>query len=156
MDIIDTNWTLQLQIASHVAIAALLGGFVGWEREKAARPAGLRTHAILAAACALLTGLTEVIIHELGGDTTPSLVRADPIRVVEAIATGVSFIGAGTVFRHYKENVVEGLTTAASLLFVAGIGVAVGLKQILLAAIAAVLSWVLLYFAARVMPNKER
>jgi putative Mg2+ transporter-C (MgtC) family protein len=59
--------------------------------------------------------------------------RMDPVRVVEAIATGVAFIGAGTVFRDRDRNVAHGLTTAASLLVVAPIGIAVATERYILA-----------------------
>jgi putative Mg2+ transporter-C (MgtC) family protein len=60
-------------------------------------------------------------------------VQSDPLRIVEAVVTGVSFIGAGMIFRHREGDQVEGLTTAASLLFTGAIGAAVGLWQPVLA-----------------------
>jgi putative Mg2+ transporter-C (MgtC) family protein len=61
------------------------------------------------------------------------VVRSDPIRIIEAIITGVSFLGAGTIIYHRSEKAIEGLTTAASILFAVGIGVCVGLLQFTLA-----------------------
>lgn len=144
MHLTAANWTEQLQIALQVCIAALFGAAVGFERELSHKPAGLRTHAILAAAAALLVGLTKPLVGHFSAEALPSVLRADPIRVVEAVVTGVAFLGAGTIFRHTSANVVEGLTTAASLLLVAAIAIAVALGQLLLAFIVTALSLVLL------------
>lgn len=143
-DFVDTNWLEQIAVAIKVVIAGVLGGLIGLERELANRPAGLRTHAILAAASALLVGTVDLLIGHFSVETSPSILRADPIRVVEAIVTGVAFLGAGTIFRHRDKNTIEGLTTAASLLLVAAIGIAVALRQLLLAALITVLTLVLL------------
>jgi putative Mg2+ transporter-C (MgtC) family protein len=156
MDLIDTNWLLQLEVATKVVIAGFLGGLVGLERELANRPAGLRTHAVLAAAAALLVGVTDLLIGHFADETSPAIMRADPIRVVEAIVTGVGFIGAGTIFRHRHDDAVEGLTTAASMLLVAAIGVAVAMGQLLLAAIVTVLTLVLLRIVGTFVRNRSR
>ncbi len=143
MEIFDSNWFGQLEMLISVAIAAVLGGVVGLEREFAHKPAGVRTHSLWAAAACLLVVLTDAIIAHFATESAPSLLRADPVRIIEAIVTGTAFLGAGTIFKHGTEK-VEGLTTAASLLLVAGIGVAVGLKQVLLAVMVTVLALLLL------------
>lgn len=135
MHLVDGNWLVQIEIAIKVIIAGVLGGLVGLERELANRPAGLRTHAILAATAALLVGLSDVLIQRFATETAVGLLRSDPLRVVVAIVTGVAFLGAGTIFRHPSENVIEGLTTGTSLLLVATLGIAVATEQLLLAAI---------------------
>ena len=61
------------------------------------------------------------------------VIRSDPIRIIEAIIAGVSFLGAGTIFRGEKADRVEGLTTAASILFSAAVGVATALHQFAIA-----------------------
>src|SRR5690606_26450468 len=124
-------------------IASLFGAIVGFERELSKKPAGLRTHAIVAAASALLVGLADPLVSHLATEAPPDALRTDPIRIIEAIVTGVAFIGAGTIFRH-SGHPVEGLTTAASLLLVAAIGVSVALGQLLLGALVTLLSLVLL------------
>jgi putative Mg2+ transporter-C (MgtC) family protein len=153
VDIIDTNWLRQLQIVIQVVIAGVLGGLVGLERELANRPAGLRTHAILAAAAALLVGFSDLLVEHFVGETVPAMLRADPIRVVEAIVTGVAFLGAGTIFRHGGTSSVEGLTTASSLLLVAAIGIAVALEQLLLAVLVTGFALVLLRVVAKFAPS---
>ncbi|MCI0396071.1 MAG: MgtC/SapB family protein [Chloroflexi bacterium] len=122
----------QFEILGYLAVAMLLGGVIGLEREVADKPAGLRTHMLVAGAAALLVGLGDVLIARFAMEDA-LLVRTDPVRIIEAIITGVSFLGAGTIFRHSASNKVKGLTTAASLLFVAGVGAATALEQFVLA-----------------------
>lgn len=155
MDLIDGNWQLQLQMLLSVVIAALFGGIVGLEREFAHKPAGMRTHALLAAAACLFVVLTDTIITHVASESAPQLLRADPIRVIEAIVTGTAFLGAGTIFRHGTDK-VEGLTTAASLLLVAAIGVAVGLKQVFLAVLVTLLALALLRLARHLFEKAEK
>lgn len=121
----------QLQIAGYVALAMVLCAFVGLEREMADKPAGFRTHMLVGGAAALLVKLSGVIVDSLA--VSSSFIQVDPIRVIEAIIAGVSFLGAGTIFRRTDKETTEGLTTAASLLFVASIGVSVATDQLVLA-----------------------
>lgn len=134
-----------LEVLWKVALALLLGGIVGAEREMAAKPAGLRTHMLVCAAAALLVGLSEILVSQLSEDVPAAFVRTDPIRVLEAVITGVSFLGAGTIIRQRDEGVVSGLTTAASLLLTAAIGVAVALHAVLLAIGVTLLAFVTLH-----------
>lgn len=153
MEILDPNWLQQLQIVASVAIATVLGAVVGAERELADRPAGLRTHAILAAAACLLVRLGDVLVSHFVTDTLPGVLRADPIRIVEAVVTGVAFLGAGTIFRHREH--VEGLTTAASLLLVAAIGISVALRQLLVAVLITALTLILLRVARYLFADRK-
>jgi len=119
----------QLQILAYAALAMILGGLVGLDREAARKPAGLRTHMLVSGAAALLVLLGQVMVRNYDA-TLASLLTSDPIRIIEAIITGVSFLGAGTIIRNRREgNQVEGLTTAASLLLAAAIGISVALSQ---------------------------
>lgn len=97
-------------------LAVLLGGLVGWERERQERPAGLRTHILVCVGAALMT---------LVGDMIPN----NGARIAAQIVTGVGFLGAGTIIRENDTmgTPVRGLTTAASLWATAGVGIAVGL-----------------------------
>ncbi|HEX6993479.1 MAG TPA: MgtC/SapB family protein [Gammaproteobacteria bacterium] len=154
MELFETNWLAQVEIAIKVVIAGTFGGIVGLERELANRPAGLRTHALLASAAALLVGLGDLLIDRFAEDTLPQVLRADPLRIVEAIVTGVAFLGAGTIFRHHESRIIEGLTTGASLLLVSAIGIAVGLGQLLLAALVTLVSLVLLRLVGRILSKR--
>lgn len=122
---------LQLQILGEMVLAMLLGGAIGFDREEADKPAGLRTHMLVAGSAALLTGLGGLLIPQVGIDN--SLITTDPLRTMQAVITGISFLGAGTIIRHRGNNKVEGLTTAASLLFAGALGISVALRQYVLA-----------------------
>jgi putative Mg2+ transporter-C (MgtC) family protein len=124
---------IQLRILVYVVLAMVMGAAIGFDREVRNKPAGLRTHMLVAGAAALLVGLGDVIVEHFHADLGAQLVRTDPTRIIEAVITGVSFLGAGTIIRQRGSNQVEGLTTAASLLFVAAIGVCAALSQVLLA-----------------------
>ena len=124
---------VQVRILGIVALAMILGAVIGLEREAKDKPAGLRTHMLVAGAAAFLVALSDVAVKRFNVDLGTGLVRSDPIRIIEAVITGISFLGAGTILRHTGSDHVEGLTTAASLLFVAALGVCVALSQVLLA-----------------------
>lgn len=132
----------QLEVVGYVALAMMLCAFIGMEREMADKPAGFRTHMLVGGVAALLVKLSGVIVDTL--PVSNSLIQVDPIRVMEAIIAGVSFLGAGTIFRRTDKETTEGLTTAASLLFVAGIGVGVATGQIVLAVCVTLLALVVL------------
>lgn len=127
-----------------VVFAMMLGGLMGLERELAQKPAGLRTHMLVAGAASLLVVLGDIMIQNYSGGTVAKVIQADPIRIMEAIITGISFLGAGTIIFRNRDETVEGLTTAASILFAAAIGIAVALQQYLLAAILTVIAIVIL------------
>lgn len=120
---------LELRILGLVFFASLLGGIIGYDRELEDKPAGLRTHMFVAASATLLVALASLIVPSLNIDS--SVVRTDPIRIIEAVVTGITFLGAGTIIR--EKSGIRGLTTAASLLYVAAIGVTVALSQFFLA-----------------------
>jgi putative Mg2+ transporter-C (MgtC) family protein len=123
----------QLQMLGTVALAMLLGALLGLDREIAHKPAGLRTHMLVAGAAAMLVSLGNLMVNNFDVELGQMVLRVDPLRIIEAVITGVSFLGAGTIIRHGSSQRVEGLTTAASLLFVAGVGITVALSQLVLA-----------------------
>lgn len=124
---------IELQILAYVALAMVLGAMIGFEREIEDKPAGLRTHMLVAGAAALLVSIGDVVVRRFSVDLGSAVVRSDPMRIVEAVITGVSFLGAGTIIRDRGGRRIEGLTTAASTLFTAGVGVCVALSQVVLA-----------------------
>jgi putative Mg2+ transporter-C (MgtC) family protein len=138
----------QLAATVQVIIASALGAIVGIEREMANRPAGFRTHAIMAGTAALLVVLADHLVLNVTAETAAGVVQADPIRIVQAIVVGVSFLGAGTIFRS-RENTVVGLTTGASLLLVAGIGIAVAVGLLYLAILVTVFGLLVLRALSR-------
>lgn len=107
----------EFDILIRILLATFLGGVIGFERQKRHRSAGFRTNILVCLGACLIT-MTS--IEAFSG--------ADPSRVAAGIVTGIGFLGAGTIIRAKtsKEERVEGLTTAAVLWVVAGIGLAVG------------------------------
>lgn len=128
-----------------VIFAMFLGGLMGLERELAQKPAGLRTHMLVAGASSLLVVLGDFMITNYGSSPFGQVIQADPIRIMEAIITGISFLGAGTIIFKNRDETVEGLTTAASILFAASIGIAVALQRYLLGAILTIVAIVILF-----------
>ncbi len=114
---------LELEVLLRVALAALLGGAVGFDRERHNKPAGLRTHMLVAMGSAVFVGTGILVLEQVLGD--PETVRLDILRVTQAVATGIGFLGAGAIIR--AGGTVRGLTTAAGIWVTAGIGLAAGL-----------------------------
>jgi putative Mg2+ transporter-C (MgtC) family protein len=127
------DWTRELPALRTVAIAGALAALLGWEREVAGKPAGLRTHILVGAGAALLILLGDTALTRFAAEQGAALVEGDPIRVMQAVIVGISFLGAGTIV-HAQGRAVEGLTTAASVLLTASIGMAVALGRAPLAA----------------------
>jgi len=127
---------------ARVFLAFLLGGVVGFERERVRRPAGLRTHMLVSAGCACFT------VASVYGFDGMGTVR-DPARLAAQIITGIGFLGAGTIFK--TGSTVRGLTTASSIWVTAAIGVVAGLGMFWLALFTTLLTW----FALRVLKSAE-
>jgi putative Mg2+ transporter-C (MgtC) family protein len=130
---LDADQINQLNMIGNVALGMLLGGLIGLEREHAEKPAGFRTHMLVAGAATLLVVLANTIGIRFSNQNYAHALRFDPLYIIQAIVTGISFLGAGTIFRSGSGDEVKGLTTAASLLFAGAIGIAVALQQWLLA-----------------------
>lgn len=107
-----------LTMTIKLILAGILGGAVGYERERHAHPAGLRTHILVC----LGSTLIMLISQSYGAGS-------DPTRIAAQIVSGIGFLGAGTIL--HQGSIVRGLTTAASLWAVAGIGMAVGVGHTL-------------------------
>ena len=129
----------QSELALRLLMAAVMGGILGWERERRGRPAGLRTFMLVCMGSCLFT--------ILGNHAFPG---SDPSRVAANVLTGIGFIGAGTVFRQQgAEDRIRGLTTAAGLWVCAGIGMAVGTDLYWLGACATILALLFLAVVRR-------
>lgn len=128
---------IELQYLLRMGLAALLSAVVGYDRERCDRPAGLRTHMLVGLGSAMFVILGDILLHYFSD--VPGTLNFDPVRILGAVVSGVAFLGAGTIFFARGENVVQGLTTAASLWATAGIGMAVGLEEYTLATGAAVI-----------------
>jgi putative Mg2+ transporter-C (MgtC) family protein len=119
-------------------VAATAGGLLGAERESVGKAAGLRTHMLVAMASALF------VIAVGAGD-----VEGDVSRVIQGIAAGIGFIGAGTILKQTEHERVTGLTTAASVWLTAAIGVAAGVGTIWLVVVATLFAWIVLNIFVR-------
>jgi putative Mg2+ transporter-C (MgtC) family protein len=128
-----------VRVVARVAVAALLGALLGWERERAGKAAGLRTHMLVALGAALFV----LFPAEAGMDI------ADLSRVIQGVATGIGFIGAGTILKRADAEHIEGLTTAASIWLTGAIGMSVGAGQLWLSVVCAISAWIILYVLAR-------
>ena len=109
------NWTIVFRLV----LAAVLSGMIGFEREFHGRAAGFRTHILLCIGSTLIM-LTSIHMFEI----YYTKAAVDPARIAAGVITGIGFLGAGTIM--HSRSAVRGLTTAASLWVVAGIGLAVG------------------------------
>lgn len=107
-------------------IACVCGGIIGYERTHRLKEAGIRTHCIIASASALIMLISQYGFSELAvdGGFGAGTHGADPSRIAAQIVSGISFIGAGVIFRN--GNSVKGLTTAAGIWATAGVGMAIG------------------------------
>jgi putative Mg2+ transporter-C (MgtC) family protein len=137
-----------LELVLRLVVAAVLGGLVGLERERLEWAAGMRTHALVSLGSALFM---VVSIFGFSDILNERHVILDPSRVAAQVASGIGFIGAGTII--FRREIVKGLTTAASIWAVAAVGLAVG-GGMFLAAISATLLALALLVLAR--PVKQR
>jgi putative Mg2+ transporter-C (MgtC) family protein len=127
-------------------VSAALGSAIGFERERAGKPAGLRTHL-------LVTMGTTVFILACSGYG----MNSDGLsRLIQGIVTGIGFIGAGAILKLNQEREVQGLTTSAGIWMAAAIGVSVGLGLLGLAIIATILSVAVLSLVVRLEHKPER
>jgi putative Mg2+ transporter-C (MgtC) family protein len=134
----DVEHTIRIVVRMFAAV--LLAGIVGYERERTGKSAGLRTHMLVS-----LGSATFVLAPlELGMDV------ADLSRVIQGIAAGIGFIGAGAILKVTSEREIQGLTTAAGIWMTAAIGLAAGMGLIGTAAIAVAFALVILAILARI------
>lgn len=127
-------------VGLRLAAAVILGGLIGWEREARDKPAGLRTHILIALAACLFTLLSFELIEAANGGQ-PAL-RVDPLRLVEAVTAGVAFLAAGSIIT--ARGSVEGLTTGAGMWLAGAIGLACGAGSLALAGLATAIALVVL------------
>lgn len=123
-------------------LAGVLGGFVGYERERHNRPAGLRTHILVC------LGSSLVMIVSVAGFGGGMGATGDQARIAAQVVSGIGFLGAGTIMR--QGSAVRGLTTAASLWVVAAIGLATGIGLYVAAVVTTILVLLSLYLLSGV------
>lgn len=111
-----------LEFLIRIVLSALLGAVIGLERTRRAKEAGIRTHCIIAISSAAFMMLSKYAFLDLAG--VVGLREADPARVAAQVVSGISFLGAGVIFKHNTS--IKGLTTAAGMWATAAVGMAVG------------------------------
>jgi len=126
--------SIEVEMVLRLLLATALGAIIGYQRERAGKSAGLRTHILICAGAALFTVAS---LYGFGA-------VADPARVAAGIVAGIGFLGAGAIIRR-EEGVVAGLTTAATIWAVAAIGLAAGAGLYLVSAVTTAIILIVLY-----------
>ncbi len=134
-----------VRVIIRLIMAVLLGAAIGYEREKAGKEAGLRTHIIVT------LGTCVFVLACSGYGMGPDALS----RVIQGIVTGIGFIGAGSILKLDNERSIRGLTTSAGIWMAAAIGVAVGLGEIGLALLATVTTLIVLALMGSVDEKKK-
>ena len=129
----------EVEMVLRLLLATALGAAIGYQRERAGKPAGLRTHILICVGAALFT------IASIYGFGT----AGDSARVAAGVVAGVGFLGAGAIIRG-GEGIVAGLTTASTIWAVAGIGLAAGAGLYLVSAVTTAIVLIVLFLPSRI------
>ena len=126
------NLQTDLEVIMRIVLAFILGGIIGWERERHGISAGIRTYgAISLGACVF-------------GIVSLSIPNTDPSRIAAQVVTGIGFLGGGIIFRQ-GDNYISGLTTAATLWATSAVGIAVALGMYMISILTSLLIFLLLF-----------
>jgi len=129
-----------VSLVTRLLTAMILGALIGAQRERSGKPAGLRTHMLVAMGGALFVLAPLEAGMELEGIS----------RVIQGIVTGIGFIGAGAILKLQDKREIEGLTTAAGIWMTAAVGIAAGLGHLGLALVSTVLTWITLSIIGKI------
>ncbi|HKK01216.1 MAG TPA: MgtC/SapB family protein [Desulfuromonadales bacterium] len=143
-------------VLGRLLLASFLGGLIGLEREAHGRPAGFRTHLLVALGACLMMIVSEFFSLKYGQQSSDLVIRLDPSRVAAQIVVGIGFLGAGAIIK--EGRAVRGLTTAACLWVVAGLGMAVGIGlyvPALMVTVVALLSLLVLKHVERLLQKDQ-
>jgi len=138
--------TTMTRIIVRLVLAAILGGIIGYERERKARTAGVRTHMLVAVGAALF----------VLGPLQSGMEISDMSRVIQGIVQGVGFLGAGAIIIRSGQQKIEGLTTAANIWATAGIGVVVGLGLEATAVLSTIIVLIILAVVPFIVPPADQ
>jgi putative Mg2+ transporter-C (MgtC) family protein len=141
-----SNTRQLVQVIIRLMAATLLGAIVGFERERAGKPAGLRTHILVSVGTAVFVLACSSVGMSLDGLS----------RVIQGIVTGIGFIGAGSILKLSEERDIRGLTTAAGVWMTAAIGVSVGLGSLGVALLSTLLAVIILALVGAVESRAEK
>ena len=143
------NWQWEIEMLLRLVLAVLLSGIIGMEREALNKSAGFRTHILVGiGACLMMIISLSMPFIRMPGDFGATGSNSDPARIAAQVVSGIGFLGAGAIMS--SSGKVRGLTTAASLWAVAGIGLCVGAGLYVTAIGASVLTFATLSLFARV------
>jgi putative Mg2+ transporter-C (MgtC) family protein len=134
-----------VRVIIRLIAATLLGALVGIQREKAGKPAGLRTHMLVCLGTAVFVLACSGVGMSLDGLS----------RVIQGIVTGIGFVGAGSILKLNEERDIQGLTTAAGVWMTAAIGVAVGLGSLGVALLSTLFALIILAMVGRMDVRRE-
>ena len=140
------DWVQLQRVVIRLVAAIVAGAVIGFQRERAGKSAGLRTHMLVAMGSALFV---------LEGERA-MMSMSDLSRVIQGLATGIGFIGAGAILKESAEHKIEGLTTASGIWMTAAAGAAAGLGRVGLALLSVVLAWVILAIVGSIEPRITR
>lgn len=135
-----------VRVVARIATAAMLGGLLGIERERAGKAAGTRTHMLVALGAAIFVMFP---VEE-------GMSKSDLSRVIQGVAAGIGFIGAGTILKREDADQIQGLTTAASIWLTGAIGLAVGAGHLWLPIVSTGSAWVILHIFGRLSRGGSR
>jgi putative Mg2+ transporter-C (MgtC) family protein len=127
-------------LVMRMVIAMILGAVIGAQREATGKPAGLRTHMLVAMGGALFVLAPLQSGMDLDGIS----------RVIQGIVTGIGFIGGGAILKLQEQRAIEGLTTAAGIWITAAVGIAAGLGRWGLAVVSTILAWITLSLIGKI------
>ena len=127
-------------IGVRLMAAALLGGLLGAQRESVGKAAGLRTHMLVALGAALF----------VVGPAEAGLAQGDLGRIIQGVAAGIGFIGAGTILKRSDTEEIKGLTTAASIWLTAAIGVSAAVGPLWVPVLSAFSAWIILSMLGKI------
>ena len=136
------DWTQLQRVVIRLVAAMVVGAIIGFQRERAGKSAGLRTHMLVAMGSALFVLEGERALMSM----------SDLSRVIQGLATGIGFIGAGAILKESAERKIEGLTTASGIWMTAAAGAAAGLGRVGLALLSVGLAWMILAFVGAIEP----
>lgn len=148
-----------IEISFRLVLAMMFSGIIGWEREYNARPAGLRTNIMVCIGAAIIAMIQVEIMDQVlriakDNPGMETVLRSDPARLICQVVSGVGFLGAGTIV--ITKNSVRGLTTAATLWSLAGLGLAIGMGYYMIAVLGFVIILVVLILLKRVIRVQPR
>jgi putative Mg2+ transporter-C (MgtC) family protein len=130
----------QKEMILRLSVALVIGAILGYERTKNKKPAGIRTHALVCISCTSIS-----MVSAYGFANFAQVMIMDPARLIVGIITGIGFLGAGIIWK--EDQGIHGLTTAANIWAVAGLGITIGLGHFFLAIATVVFIFIALYLS---------